>query len=112
MAAGAALGFTHGTIGYAANPHRLFALVVFAIGAFGIVLPRGTPGVVARSGGPALFPVCARVMGAAATAVISMVPLPEAVFSMTVTHTTSHPPYAMAGSMMACTVRFVHTSAC
>lgn len=66
MAAGTALSFTHGTIGHAANPHRVFSVVGLAIGIFGIVFLGGTPGVVAQFGGPALFWVFAGVMGLAA----------------------------------------------
>jgi MFS family permease len=63
---GMALSFTHGTIGHAANPHRVFALVGLAIGIFGIAFLGGTPGIVAKFGGPALFLVFAGVMAAAA----------------------------------------------
>ena len=66
LAAGTALSFTHGTIGHAGNPHRVFALVGLAIGVFGIAFLGGTPGLVARFGGPTLFIVFAGVMGGAA----------------------------------------------
>lgn len=74
LAAGTALSFTHGTIGHAANPHRLFALVGLAIGIFGIVFLGGTPGVVATFGGAAMFIVFAAVMGAAALAGLAFFP--------------------------------------
>jgi predicted MFS family arabinose efflux permease len=66
LAAGTALSFTHGTIGHAANPHRLFALVGLAFGVFGIALLGGTPGIIAHFGGQSLFLVFAAVMAAAA----------------------------------------------
>lgn len=66
LAAGTALSFTHGTIGHSANPHRLFAIVGFALGLFGIIFLGGTPGIVAQFGGPALFIVFAIVMAVAA----------------------------------------------
>jgi len=66
LAAGIALSFTHGTIGRAANPHRLFGLVGFALGVFGMVFLGGTPGIVAHYGGASLFVVFALIMGGAA----------------------------------------------
>jgi predicted MFS family arabinose efflux permease len=206
LAAGAALSFTHGTIGHARNPHRLFALVGMAIGAFGIVFLGGTPVIVAKFGGPALFLVFAGVMASAAlvgvfffprtkrhipsddpehpglhlprlpravwysvvavallamtqamtlsffesiglargfgrdnvtlalviygvvtlfpaplaallekrlaaTTVISIVPVFQAVFAMLVTHTSSYTWYAVGGSLMAFTILFTHTFA-
>ncbi len=38
ISVGAALSMVHGTMGHAANPHRLFAMAGIAIGLFGIVL--------------------------------------------------------------------------
>lgn len=68
LAAGTALSFAHGTIGHAANPHRVFAWAGLAIGIFGIVFLGGTPGIVEKFGGPALFLVFAGVMGLAMVA--------------------------------------------
>lgn len=66
LAAGTALSFTHGTIGRALNPHRVFAWAGLAIGVFGIVFLGGTPAVLARFGGAALFIIFAGIMGLAA----------------------------------------------
>jgi predicted MFS family arabinose efflux permease len=74
LAAGTALSFTHGTIGHAGNPHRVFAWAGLAIGIFGIVFLGGTPGLVAKFGGPALFHVFAGVMAAAALAALLFFP--------------------------------------
>ncbi|QIL82248.1 MFS transporter [Diaphorobacter sp. HDW4A] len=66
VATGMALSFTHGTIGHANNPHRVFAFAGLAVGIFGIIFLGGTPGVVAKFGGPALFIAFAITMGVAA----------------------------------------------
>lgn len=47
----------------------------------------------------------------AATTVICIGPLFQALFAMTATHTTFYPLYAIAGSMMAFTILFTHTFA-
>jgi predicted MFS family arabinose efflux permease len=65
LAAGLALSFTHGTIGRAANPHRLFGLMGFALGVFGMVFLGATPGIVAHYGGASLFVVFALIMAGA-----------------------------------------------
>jgi predicted MFS family arabinose efflux permease len=62
LSAGAALSATHGTIARSEAPHRLFALVGFALGVFGIVFLGATPQVVAAAGGHALFLVFGGVM--------------------------------------------------
>ncbi|RJG01011.1 hypothetical protein D3878_04930 [Noviherbaspirillum sedimenti] len=62
MATGMALSFAHGTIGHAANPHRVFAYAGLVIGIFGILFLGTTPGIVDKFGGPALFVVFAAVM--------------------------------------------------
>ena len=59
VAAGSALSMTHGTIGRAANPHRLFAIVGLALGIFAIVFLGATPNLVAVFGGAALFRIFA-----------------------------------------------------
>jgi predicted MFS family arabinose efflux permease len=74
--AGCALSFTHGTIGRSANPHRLFAIVGLALGAFAIIFLGVTPNLIAASGGPALFRVFAVVMGAATIACAALFPAP------------------------------------
>jgi predicted MFS family arabinose efflux permease len=60
------LSFTHGAIAHSVNPHRLFALVGFALGVFAIVFLGATPNLIAAFGGPALFVVFAAVMAVAA----------------------------------------------
>ncbi|BAO94033.1 MFS transporter [Caballeronia insecticola] len=77
LAVGAALSATHGTIGHALNPHRVFAWAGLAIGLFGIVFLGGTPGVLARFGGATLFIVFAGVMGIAAVAALLFFPRPS-----------------------------------
>ncbi|KXU96926.1 MFS transporter [Caballeronia megalochromosomata] len=77
LAVGAALSATHGTIGRALNPHRVFAWAGLAIGLFGIVFLGGTPGVLARFGGATLFIVFAGVMGIAAVMALLFFPLPS-----------------------------------
>jgi predicted MFS family arabinose efflux permease len=76
LAAGAALSVTHGTIARSENPHRLFALVGMALGVFAIVFLGGTPQLVDKLGGPALFVVFAAVMGVAA--LVSLLAFPAA----------------------------------
>lgn len=65
LAAGTALSFTHGTIGRASNPHRVFAWVSLAVGIFGIAFLGSTPALIAQYGGPMLFWVFAAVMAVA-----------------------------------------------
>jgi predicted MFS family arabinose efflux permease len=77
LAAGAALSATHGTIGRALNPHRVFAWAGLAIGVFGIVFLGGTPGVIAKFGGAALFIVFAGIMGLAAVIGLLFFPRPS-----------------------------------
>jgi predicted MFS family arabinose efflux permease len=67
-AAGCALSMTHGTIGRAVNPHRVFAIVGMALGVFAIVFLGSTPNLVAAFGGPTLFKVFGGVMAIAAVA--------------------------------------------
>lgn len=55
LAAATALSVTHATIGGSGNPHRLFAIVGFALGVFGILFMGGVPKLVAALGAPALF---------------------------------------------------------
>ena len=77
LAVGAALSSTHGTIGRALNPHRVFAWAGLAIGVFGIVFLGGTPGVLARFGGATLFIVFAGIMGLAALMGLLFFPRPS-----------------------------------
>jgi predicted MFS family arabinose efflux permease len=76
-AAGMALSFTHGTIGRALNPHRVFAWAGLAIGIFGIAFLGGTPGVLAEFGGATLFIVFAGIMGLAALTGLLFFPGPS-----------------------------------
>lgn len=76
LAAGAALTFTHGTIGRSENPHRLFAIVGMALGVFAIAFLALTPQLVAATGGATLFKIFALVM--LVGAVVAAVAFPEA----------------------------------
>ncbi len=78
IAAGAALSVTHGTIARSHNPHRMFALVGMALGVFAIVFLGGTPVLVAKLGGAALFQVFAGVMALGAVAAALAFPAPDA----------------------------------
>ncbi len=66
--AGCGLSFTHGTVGRASNPHRLFAIVNIALGVFAIIFLGATPNLIAAFGGTALFKVFAGIMALAALA--------------------------------------------
>ncbi|MFP3747283.1 MFS transporter, partial [Achromobacter sp. SIMBA_011] len=77
LAAGTALSFTHGTIGRALNPHRVFAWAGLAIGIFGIVFLGGTPGLLARFGGATLFIGFAAIMALAAVMGVLSFPRPS-----------------------------------
>lgn len=68
LGAAAALSVTHATIGCSSNPHRLFAIVGFALGVFGIVFMGGVPRIVAALGAPALFWSFSGIMAFAACA--------------------------------------------
>ena len=77
LAAGSALSVTHGTIGRAANPHRMFAMVGLALGIFAIGFMGATPNLVAALGGAVLFKVFAGVMAVAAIVSALLFPLPD-----------------------------------
>lgn len=79
IAAGAALSVTHGTIARSHNPHRMFALVGMALGVFAIAFLGGTPVLVAKLGGAALFLVFAVVMALGAVAGALAFPVPDEV---------------------------------
>jgi predicted MFS family arabinose efflux permease len=66
--AGCSLSFTHGAIARSARPHRMFALVNFALGVFAILFLGATPNLIAAHGGSMLFVVFAAVMAIAALA--------------------------------------------
>jgi predicted MFS family arabinose efflux permease len=66
LAAATALSVTHATIGRSSNPHRLFAIVGFALGVFGIVFMGGVPKIIGAVGAPALFWSFAGIMAFAA----------------------------------------------
>jgi predicted MFS family arabinose efflux permease len=78
VATGAALSATHGTIARTANPHRMFAIVGMALGVFAIVFLGGTPQLVAKLGGAALFQVFAGVMALGSVACALAFPQPDA----------------------------------
>lgn len=77
LAVGTALSFTHGTIGRALNPHRVFAWAGLAIGIFGIVFLGGTPGMLAKFGGQTLFIMFAGIMALAAVMALLSFPRPS-----------------------------------
>jgi predicted MFS family arabinose efflux permease len=62
LGVGCGLSFTHGSIGRSTNPHRLFALAQFAVGAFSVMFFGGVPKLIAVNGGQALFLVFAILM--------------------------------------------------
>lgn len=68
LAAGTPLSLTHAAIGCSGNPHRLFAIVGFALGVFGVAFMGAVPQVVAAVGAPALFRTFAGIMVCAAGA--------------------------------------------
>lgn len=68
LATGTALSLTHAAIGWSHNPHRLFAIVGFALGVFGVAFMGGVPAMVAAVGAPALFWTFAGVMAVATCA--------------------------------------------
>ena len=76
MAAGTALSVTHGTMGHAVNPHRVFGIAGLAIGIFGVVFLGGTPGVIQQFGGQSMFYVLAAVMLIASAACLFFFPKP------------------------------------
>lgn len=75
LCAGTALSFTHGTIGRAGNPHRVFSIVSLAIGIFGFIFLGAVPNIVDKLGGPALFLSFATVMAAATLASLFFFPM-------------------------------------
>lgn len=62
LGVGCGLSFTHGSIGRSKNPHRLFALAQFAVGAFAVIFFGGVPKLIAANGGQVLFLVFAVLM--------------------------------------------------
>lgn len=76
LAAGTALSVTHGTMGHAINPHRVFGFAGLAIGIFGVIFLGGTPGVIQQFGGHAMFYVMAGVMVLASLACLFFFPKP------------------------------------
>lgn len=76
MAAGTALSVTHGTMGHAINPHRVFGIAGLAIGIFGVIFLGGTPGIIQQFGGQSMFYVLATVMLIACIACLFFFPKP------------------------------------
>lgn len=68
LATGTALSLAHGTIGRAANPHRLFAIAGTALGVGAVVFYAAVPPALAAHGGGLLFYVFAGLMALAALA--------------------------------------------
>lgn len=66
FAVGSALSMVHGTMGRAANPHRLYALAGIAIGLFAIILLAALPQLMIAFGIPVLFGTFGGVMAFAA----------------------------------------------
>ncbi len=77
LAAGTALSVTHGTMGHAVNPHRVFGIAGLAIGIFGVIFLGGTPGIIQKFGGHTMFFVLAAVMLAATIACLLFFPKPS-----------------------------------
>lgn len=75
LSTGAALCVTHGSIARSARPHRLFAIVGTALGAFAVAFFALVPALMANLGGTVLFHVFAGVMGFAA--VMSLLAFPQ-----------------------------------
>lgn len=74
LAAGSALSVTHGTIARSSNPHRLFAIVNFALGVFAIAFLGVTPKLIEAMGAPALFLAFSTIMAAAALVALAAFP--------------------------------------
>lgn len=62
LGVGCGLSFTHGSMGRSSNPHRLFAMAQFAVGAFAVMFFGGVPKLIAANGGQALFLVFGALM--------------------------------------------------
>lgn len=74
LSVGVALSLTHGTVGKSENPHRLFALLGFALGIFSIVFMVSTTHIIQHNDGRYLFIILAVVMGVAAFIVYQFFP--------------------------------------
>lgn len=68
LAAGAALSFTHGTIGRSPNPHRLFAIVGLGLSVSAIFFLGGSQEVIPKTAGTGLFVMFAAIMALATVA--------------------------------------------
>lgn len=94
LSAGSALSVTHGTIGRAPNPHRMFALVGIALGVFAIIFLGVAAQVTNEHGGAALFKMLGGVMGFAA--VVAVIGFPGSMALADRVELTSTPVPAMA----------------
>jgi predicted MFS family arabinose efflux permease len=94
VAAGSALSVTHGTVGRAANPHRLFAIVNLALGIFAIIFLASAPNIVGAFGGAALFRIFAALMAIAALTCALLFPMPD--HSQGVDFDIAHPKFTRA----------------
>ena len=77
LAVGSALSMVHGTIGRAANPHRLFAMAGIALGLFAIILLALLPQLLISQGAPVLFWTFCGIMAFAAVFSILFFPKVE-----------------------------------
>ncbi|GGB81320.1 MFS transporter [Marinobacterium zhoushanense] len=74
LTTGMSLSFTHGSIGRASNPHKLFGLAQFSLGSFAILFLGGSPTIIETFGGPALFVIFGSVMALAAIMTLLLFP--------------------------------------
>lgn len=84
ISVGCGLSFTHGTIGRSLTPHRMFALVGMALGLFTIVFLAGTPQLIAKFGGSALFWTFGGIMSFSAVVTAFAFPKTEKVTPQTI----------------------------
>ncbi|MBE3637601.1 MFS transporter [Mangrovicoccus algicola] len=74
LSTGLALSIVHGTMGRAANPHRLFAFAGIGLGLFGVIYMGVVPQLMVVHGGPVLFLAFGAIMAVAALAMIAAFP--------------------------------------
>lgn len=74
LANGVALSLVHGSIGRAANPHRLFAMAGIGLGLFGVIYMGAVPQLLLMHGGAALFGAFGAIMAVAALAALLAFP--------------------------------------
>ncbi|UYG00524.1 MFS transporter [Halomonas sp. GD1P12] len=74
IATGMALSLVHGSMGRAANPHRLFAFAGAGLGLFGVIYMAAVPQLLALHGGQILFYTFGAIMALAALAMLLAFP--------------------------------------